>query len=407
MNSLPQAAPAAIPTPAARQRRLLIGLYMLAAFLYWMSLYFYVPTLGVYAKTITSDVALIGVFLSMYGLWQAILRLPVGIAADWLGWRKPFIIAGFVMAALGAWMMAHAGNITGLVNGRAVTGLAAATWVPLVVVFSGLFPPEQAVRATTLLTFANSAGRMLASSINGSLNNLGGYSLAFYIAIGVAALAILLVIPIHEPRRPPQVPALKGLRRLFTTPSVILPSALNLVAQYATWATTFGFIPILAQKLGANDVTQSILVSMNIAIITIGNLATTAILKKISSRLLVFFSFIFLASGILAAALASSMTLVFVAAIGIGLANGIGYPVLMGLSIEQVPDAGRSTAMGMFQAIYAIGMFAGPWLSGILAKAIGLQPMFGVTAFATLALGLLGTRWLKSTLHTAQPEANP
>ena len=375
----------------------MIGLYMLAAFLYWMSLYFYVPTLGVYAKTRTNDVALIGVFLSMYGLWQAILRLPVGIAADWLGWRKPFIISGFLLAALGAWLMATSGSITGLVNGRAVTGLAAATWVPLVVVFSGLFPPEEAVRATTLLTLANSAGRLLASSFNGSLNELGGYPLAFYVSMGVAALAILLVLPIREPRRPPQKPALQGLGRLFTTRSVMLPSALNLVAQYATWATTFGFIPILAQKLGASDVTQSILVSLNIAIITAGNLVTTAILKRINARQLVYLSFLFLAGGIAAAALASSLTLVFVAAIGIGLANGIGYPVLMGLSIEKVPDTERSTAMGMYQAIYAIGMFAGPWLSGILAKAIGLQPMFGVTAFFTLVLGLFGTRWLNLT----------
>jgi MFS family permease len=87
--------------------------------------------------------------------------------------------------------------------------------------------------------------------------------------------------------------------------------------------------------------------------------------------------------------------MVFVASVGLGLANGIGYPVLMGLSIAKVPDAERSTAMGMFQAIYAIGMFGGPWLSGILARAIGLQPMFGVTAFFTLALGILGTRKLK------------
>ena len=40
--------------------------------------------------------------------------------------------------------------------------------------------------------------------------------------------------------------------------------------------------------------------------------------------------------------------------------------------------AKRATAMGLFQAVYAIGMFTGPWLSGILADAIGLQPMFGI-----------------------------
>jgi len=76
------------------------------------------------------------------------------------------------------------------------------------------------------------------------------------------------------------------------------------------------------------------------------------------------------------------------------LAQGVGYPVLMGLSIQHVQDADRSTAMGLHQAVYAMGMFAGPALSGVLAEAMGIQPMFGVTAVACLALGLLGAQWL-------------
>jgi MFS family permease len=66
----------------------------------------------------------------------------------------------------------------------------------------------------------------------------------------------------------------------------------------------------------------------------------------------------------------------------------------MGMSIQRVADAERATAMGLHQAVYAIGMFGGPWLSGILADAIGIQPMFGVTAAACLVLGVLGTHWL-------------
>jgi MFS family permease len=52
--------------------------------------------------------------------------------------------------------------------------------------------------------------------------------------------------------------------------------------------------------------------------------------------------------------------------------------------------------MGLHQSVYAIGMFAGPWLSGILADAIGIQPMLGVTAFAVLAIGLSGARLLSA-----------
>jgi MFS family permease len=50
--------------------------------------------------------------------------------------------------------------------------------------------------------------------------------------------------------------------------------------------------------------------------------------------------------------------------------------------------------MGLHQAVYAIGMFAGPWLSGILADAMGIRLMFGFTAVASLALGLVLIRLL-------------
>jgi MFS family permease len=94
------------------------------------------------------------------------------------------------------------------------------------------------------------------------------------------------------------------------------------------------------------------------------------------------------------AAIAPALGWIFLAQFLIGLSGGLSYPVLMGMSIEQVDDAQRSTAMGLHQSVYAIGMFAGPWLSGMIAASIGIQPMFGVSAAAALIFGLVGLRWL-------------
>ncbi|MDH4135241.1 MAG: MFS transporter [Anaerolineae bacterium] len=80
-------------------------------------------------------------------------------------------------------------------------------------------------------------------------------------------------------------------------------------------------------------------------------------------------------------ALTPSLLLLFVLQFCIGLGQGIGYPVLMGLSIQYVADAERTTAMGLHQAVYAIGMLGGPWLCGLLADAMGIRPTFGMTAF--------------------------
>jgi predicted MFS family arabinose efflux permease len=41
--------------------------------------------------------------------------------------------------------------------------------------------------------------------------------------------------------------------------------------------------------------------------------------------------------------------------------------------------------MGIHQAVYALGMFAGPWIGGIVADALGIRAMFGIMAGVCLA----------------------
>ncbi|MCP4541645.1 MAG: MFS transporter [Chloroflexi bacterium] len=386
-----------VPGQSTGDRHLMIALYGAAVFLYWMSLYLYVPTLPTYAESKSDSLALVGVVLAQYGLWQGIIRLPLGIAADWLGWRKPFIVVGLVLCGVGALTMGTAHGVNGLIVGRAITGLAAGTWVPLIAVFSGLFLPHEVVRATAMLSMVGSIGRVMATGSTGSLNEWGGYSLAFFLAAVVATLAILVVLSARENRHPPRRPTVAGIGRLISRQDVLLPALLAAVSQYANWTATFGFVPILAQRLGATGVTQSALMSMHIGVVILGNFVTTFIVGRVGARRLVYASFVLLSMGIGGMAFVPSLPFLFAFQFCIGMSQGFSYPVLMGMSIEHVADANRATAMGLHQAVYSIGMFTGPWLSGILADVMGIQPMFGVTAFVCLGLGLFVTRGLGQT----------
>jgi MFS family permease len=375
-------------------RRGLLVLYIAAVVFYWMSLYLYVPTLSNYVKTKTDDLALVGIVIAQYGLWQAVARFPLGIVADWIGRRKPFILAGFALAGLGALWMGLTGSINGLIVGRALTGLAASVWVLLVVAVNSQFPPEEAVRITALLSGVNSVARMVATSVTGALNDWGGYPLAFFVAVGTAVLAMVAMLIVREPKRSSKPPSLASLGKLITRRDVLVPSLLCAVSQFAIWAGPFTFSPILAKSLGATDGTLSLLTSLNIAMVMLGSFATSAVVKRIRARWLVVFNFVVIALSMVMLTFAHSLTLIFAAQICFGLAAGIGYSVLMGLSIRDVDETQRATAMGLFQAVYGIGMFAGPWLSGILADGIGIQPMFGVVGAACLVIGLLGVQQL-------------
>jgi MFS family permease len=398
-SDLPGEQPAAAARRGLRQGS--IVLYAAIAFLFWSSLYVYMPTLPIYIESKSSSLALVGVVLSMYGLWQAIIRLPLGIASALAGRRKPFIVVGIALSGLGAWIMAASGGVQGLIVGRAVTGLAAGTWVLIIVTFSSFFDSNESVKAASILTLTASIGRVISTGVTGTLNELGGYRLAFYVALGAAALAIITLLPTRERKQPPQPGSVSGIGRLITRSDVLTPSLLNAVNQYVTWSVTFGFLPILAKQIGVGDVMQSAMVSVYLLIAILGSLFAATTARRIGAPGLALVSFVALTLGAGLAGLASSLALLFAVQLCMGIAWGIGNPVLMGMSIEHVEEAERTTAMGLHQAVYGIGMFAGSGVSGFLADALGIRLTFLLSAGVCLLLTFFVPRWLGKT-STAQ-----
>jgi len=70
------------------------------------------------------DPARVGLAMGIYGLTQAFLQIPFGLASDWWG-RKPVIIAGLLMFALGSFVSAWAPDLHWLIAGRAIQGAGA------------------------------------------------------------------------------------------------------------------------------------------------------------------------------------------------------------------------------------------------------------------------------------------
>ena len=379
---------------SAGGRRPLLVLYIAAVFLYWFTQYVYVPSLPEYALTRAGSLAAAGVVLSMYGLWMTLARFPFGVLIDAVGRPKAFLLAGFGVGALGDLLMGAAGAAPGLLIGRSLTGISMGAWVPMVVIFSGLFPPEEAVRATALLTFVSSAARVASTAANGLLVGWGGMRLPFWVAALLCLLTIGLLLPIHPVPRPPRRVSLRSVTRLITRRDVLLPSLQSIVLQYVAQGVSLGFLPILARRMGAGDMTISLLVSTNLLAMTTGNLAATGLARRLGAKGLLAVTYLLLLSGTLALVFQTTLPPLFALQAVLGLAQGVGFPVLMGLSIRQVEAGERSTAMGLFQSVYSFGMFLGPWASGLLAQGLGLKAMFGCTAVICLAggvAGLLGT----------------
>jgi MFS family permease len=70
------------------------------------------------------DAARVGLAMGLYGLTQALLQIPFGVASDRFG-RKPTIVAGLLVFALGSAVAAWAPDLTWLTVGRALQGAGA------------------------------------------------------------------------------------------------------------------------------------------------------------------------------------------------------------------------------------------------------------------------------------------
>ncbi len=120
------APPVSTPDPLTRtERRAASSLAAIFA-LRMLGMFLILPVFVIFAKTLPGgdDHALVGLTLGMYGLTQALLMIPFGMASDRYG-RKPVIVVGLILFALGSFVAAHASDLQGILLGRALQGAGA------------------------------------------------------------------------------------------------------------------------------------------------------------------------------------------------------------------------------------------------------------------------------------------
>ena len=182
-----------------------------------------------------ASVALAGVAFGIYALTQCIFQIPLGWASDRWG-RKPVLIFGLAIFALGSIGCALAQNISQLIVARAIQGSGAVGSVALAAL-ADLTRPTVRTQAFTITGIAIGSafmigilgGPLLAASI--------GFSGLFYVLAALAFLSMILAATSFPQTHPAQqkepAMALKpilfdgDLRPIFIA-AFVLSFALNL-----------------------------------------------------------------------------------------------------------------------------------------------------------------------------------
>ena len=340
------------------------------------------------------DPAMIGLAMGLYGLTQALFQLPIGLASDRIG-RKPVIVAGLLVFAAGSLIAAMADSLTGLMAGRAIQG-AGAVSAAVTALLADL--TRDGVRTKAMAMVGGSIGLMfalalvLAPLLNAWIGLSGIFGLTC--ALALAGIAVVLWVVPPEPRQHADAP--KGR---FS----------ELLGQKDLLRLNFGVFILHTVQMSMWVAVPAMLVQAGLAKEQHWHIYLPAVLLSFVAMGLLFSME---RKGKLRKALLGAIGLVLVVQIGLGMLAASGtIPTVWCMALlmflffcgfnaleatqpslvsRMAPAPLRGAALGAYNTLQSLGLFAGGAVGGAVAKFAGVPGLFIMTA-VLVALWLVVT----------------
>ncbi|KMT65941.1 MFS transporter [Catenovulum maritimum] len=158
-----------------------------------LGLFMIMPVMAVYGQQIEGFSPLwIGIVIGAYGLTQALLQIPMGLLSDKIG-RRPVILIGLTLFAIGSLVAATADNIFGVAVGRFMQGTGAIASAVLALA-ADLTREEQRSKVMAVIGMCIGLSFAAAMVVGPIIADKAGLSGIFYVTAVLAGIGILLVL---------------------------------------------------------------------------------------------------------------------------------------------------------------------------------------------------------------------
>lgn len=363
------------------ERRTVSSLALLYSFR-MLGLFMVLPLLALYAADLPgADPLTIGLALGVYGLSQALLQIPLGWLSDKLG-RKPVIVGGLLVFALGSVVAGMAETIEGVVLGRALQGAGAIASTVMALV-ADLTREEQRTKAMAIVGMSIGLSFAMALVLGPLVAAAGGLSAVFWfttvLAIVGVAIVLLLVPTPPVGQMYDEVGARRGLFARSLQDAGLLRLNFAVFSLHFVLMALFLVVPGLLLEVADLNRNSHWMVYLPALLLSIVGMVPMMIMAERKGRLHAMF-LLAIVLLILAMTVISAPASPVLLYLGMWLFFvGFNYleATLPSLVSKMVFAGGKGTALGIYSTCQFLGAFAGGALGGWLLKSGGASLLLG------------------------------
>lgn len=359
-------------TPQERRSSVLLAILFSTRML---GLFLLTPIFAVAAQSIPggNNAMKVGIALGAYGLTQAIMQIPLGMASDRFG-RRPVIVAGMVLFIIGGVVSALAQSVDGIIVGRVLQGLGAISaaitaWV------ADATRPEVRTRAMAMV--GSAIGLSFAVSLVLSPVLVGQFGLSgLFWAISLLGFVCLLIAAFGIAEYPKSESLVQVSAREVLGHSDLLRLNLGVFALHFILMTLFVVIPTTLSEVGQLDSGSLWKVYLPVIVLSFGFMIPMVIrteVRKTHTKTLTHLVFaLALVMTVMPWASQSFWGVVVCLFLFFCLFNTL--EALQPSLVSRVAPANyKGLAMGFYNTTQSLGVFGGGLAGGVIASTAGTQ----------------------------------
>jgi MFS family permease len=358
------------------------------------------PTFSLYASSLGASVAFIGLLSSLVGLTRIVASVPMGMLSDARG-RKGVLMFGMFLLAATSFLYTLVGNAYQLLPIRMLHGVVITSTFFIGMAYAG----DRVSKAdrglvSGVYTTCMGLGFAAGSALGGGMAARLGYNATF----GVAGLLALvgfgvawwgLSKPANQRREIRTVSPMGRLGMLAREPQLLAASLGYLLIILMFDAAIVNFFPLYAETLLIGQAAVGTMFAIRALASTSVRMPTGLGSTRIPSKYLMTVALVLGMIMVWSICFLTSPQALTIVLAGEGICFGMFLTSGQTFVTEQVDEADRGAAMGVYSMTGSIASTAGPFLMGAVAAVWGLRSVFWFTG-ALVFVGILAFLYLSS-----------